>query len=90
MANFVQERYNPVLVGVNSTVTLPHNSVGIFLCTVSGTLTINVAKADARPAYTLLTAFAVTAGTTYKIPFYLGTNGGSVTTAGGAAGVLGV
>lgn len=90
MSGTFQERYNPVIVAANTTVNLPHNAVGIFLCTATGTITINVKKQDGRPAYTLLTAFPVTIGTTYKIPFYLGTNGGSITTDTLGAGVLGV
>lgn len=86
----VRERYSPVLVGVNETLPITSNAVGCFLCTVSGTLTITANGDSGKAAYTLLSALTVTAGTYYKLPFYLSSNGGTVTTAGGAAGILGV
>ena len=78
----VQERYNPVVVGANSTVTFTSNNVGGFLCQVSGTITLVANQYDSVPTTTLLNAFPVVAGIYYPLPFYVGKNGGSFTTAG--------
>lgn len=86
----VQERYNPIPIAANSTVIVSGSAVGVFLCTTSGTLTVVSNAYDGKATTTLLNAMAVTAGQTYKIPFFLGSNGGTVTTAGGAVGLLGV
>jgi len=82
---FVQERYTPQVVAANTTVPLG-NSIAGFVCTSSGTITIVNSV-----GVTLLSAFPVTGGQIYSFPWYLGTSGKSTfTTAGGAAGVLGV
>ena len=86
----IQERYNPIVVGANSTVTIHGDNVGCFLCTTSGTVTLVSNAHDGKAQTTLLSAFAVTQGTFYRLPFYLGRNGGTFTTAGGATGLLGV
>jgi len=86
----VQERYNPIVVGTNSTVRITGDNVGGFVCTVSGTITLVANAADSKPQTTLLTNFPVTAGVYHPLPFYLGKNGGTFTTAGGASGLLGV
>lgn len=85
----VQERYKPIVVGANSTVDINNNGVGGFLCTVTGTMTLVANAADGKAATTLINAMTVTAGVYYPLPFYLGSNGGTFTTAGGGAGVLG-
>lgn len=89
-AGIVRERYAPVVVAANSTVAITSNSTGCFLCQVSGTITLTTNAQDGKAATTLLNAFPVTAGIYYPLPFYLSANGGSFTTAGGAAGLLGV
>ncbi len=86
----IQERYNPIVVGANSTVTIHGNNIGGFLCTATGTITLVANAADGKPQTTLLNAFAVTAGIYYPLPFYLGRNGGTFTTASSGAGLLGV
>lgn len=84
----VQERYNPVQIPANATVQTSQGvvSVGGFLCFTSGTLTItkNV------NGVVVVNAFPVTGGVYHPIPFYFGSGGLTVTTAGGASGVLGV
>lgn len=82
-------RYTPVSVGVNATVTFTSNSIGGFLCLTAGTVAISSPNEYTGAATTLFTV-AVSAGTWLDLPFYIGKNGGSVTTAGGASGVLGV
>lgn len=84
-----QERYTPVVVAANSTVTIGATAVGGFLCTANGTITLVAAAADGKAQTTLINAMTVTAGTYYKLPFFLGKMGGTFTTAGGGAGVLG-
>lgn len=86
----IQERYQPIVVGANSTVTIHSNQVGGFLCTASGTITLVAAASDGKPQTTLLNAFAVTAGVYYPLPFFLGAQGGTFTTASSGAGLLGV
>lgn len=85
----VQERYAPRPVGANETISLTGASVGGFLCTTAGTVTL-VRDDGQGNTTTLVNAMAVAAGTYYPMPFYLGSNGGTFTTAGGAIGCLGV
>lgn len=86
----IQERYNPIVVAANSTVLIHGDNVGGFLCTASGTITLVANAYDGKAQQTLLTAFAVTAGIYYPLPFFLGRNGGTFTTASSGAGLLGV
>jgi hypothetical protein len=81
----VTERFNPLAVGVNSTSNITGAAVGGFLAYTNGTVTIT--KSDGT---VVVNALPVTAGVFHPIPFYIGHNGGTVTTAGGASGVLGV
>ena len=86
----IQERYNPVVVAANTTVPIYGDNIGGFLCTTSGTITLvkNPNNDGNTTSTTLINAMAVTAGTYYPIPAYLGKNGGAFTTAGGAVGLL--
>lgn len=79
----VKERYNPNIMAANATFNIAGPSVGGFICTVSGSLSItdNVGKA-------ILTAFPVSAGVFHPIPIFIGNNGGVITLSGGAAGTL--
>lgn len=81
-------RYNPLIVGAGATVAIKRPSIGGFLCTTSGTITIVRNNADGTTT-TLVNALAVTAGLWVEIPFYLGAQGGSITSAS-AVGVLAV
>lgn len=85
----VQERYSPIPIGANSTVNITGSNIGGFLCTASGTITLVANASGGKPQITLLTAFAVTAGIYYPLPFFLGNNGGTFTTASSAAGLIG-
>lgn len=82
---FVKERFNPHTIGVDSTIFLYGDTVGGFLCKTAGTLTIT--KADGT---VVVSAHPVTAGVYTPVPFYIGPNGGTAATGGGASGVLGV
>lgn len=82
---YVKERFAPHTIAANSTINLTGDTVGGFLCKTSGTITIT--KTDGT---VVVSAHPVTAGVYTPIPFYIGTNGGTATTAGGASGVLGV
>lgn len=87
----VFERYAPIPVGVNSTVTSGTNSIGGFLCVTSGAITVSTTGAlqGVSTATTLFTNFPVTAGTYYPMPFV--TIGGvKLVASSGASGVLGV
>lgn len=82
----IKERYNPIVLGVNGTAVIHSEQIGGFLCQTSGTITIN----RGATAVPLLTAFPVTAGIYYPMPFYTAVNPSVVILAGGASGVLGV
>lgn len=85
----IRERYTPVVIAADSTNEITNNSIGGFLCSTDGTITLIAFAADGKAQTTLLTDFPVTAGIYYPLPFYLGKLGGSFSTVG-AAGVLGV
>lgn len=80
----VNERYTPIVVGADSTVTINNNSVGGFLCTAAGTITLT----RTNPNTVLINAMAVTEGVYYPFPVYLGKEGATFTTASSAAGLL--
>jgi hypothetical protein len=86
----IRERYDPVVIGANSTYDIKRSSIGCFLCTTTGTITLSTKAVEGEAAVTLLSAMPVTAGVYYPLPFFLGVNGGIFTTGGGAIGVLGV
>lgn len=79
----VRESYTPVPVDVNATVTLGGNCLGGFLAKTGGTVTVVNGL-----GVTILSAFPVTAGVYYPMPFNVG-EGATFTTAGGAGGLIG-
>lgn len=85
-----QERYQPILVGLNGTVRIETNSVGGFLCKTAGTISISDFNEITGATVLIVDAHPVTAGVYYPLPFYLGSAGGTFTCAGGASGTLGV
>lgn len=88
----VSERYSPVVVGVNATVTTTGgNSIGGFLCVTSGVITLsnNAVLAGVPQPVTFFTNLPVTAGVYVPIPFVM-RNGYTLVASGGASGVLGV
>lgn len=85
----ITERYSPLFVGVNTARESQSDHMGGFLCQTTGTLTVEVA--DLAGAFVaILTAFPVTAGVYYPMPFYLSARGARFTTAGGASGLVAV
>lgn len=86
----IQERYIPLVVGVNATVNINNQSVAGFVCQTAGTVTLTTLASEGVAAFNILTAFPVVAGTYYPLPFFIGKNGGTFTTAGGASGTLAV
>lgn len=78
----VQERYSPVVVAADSTTVIEQQSIGGFICTGDGTVSV----LDYYGKY-LVNALPVTAGIYYPIPIYLGEYGGSFVTVG-ATGTL--
>ena len=81
-------RYNPVQIGAGATVQITRTSIGGFLCTTSGTLTVVKHDGDGTTT-TIINGLPVTAGNWVDLPFYL-PFGGTATSAGGAIGVLAV
>lgn len=87
MSNIIQERYNPVPIGVSASYTFTQGSpsgIGGFLCITAGTITVT--RAD---GVVIVNAFPMTAGTYVPMPFFVAP-GATVVLAGGASGVLGV
>ena len=88
----VQERYSPVVVGVNATVqSYDGVSVAGFLAVTAGAISLSNQRVLAGVATNsvLFSNMPVVAGCYYPIPFR--TAGGySFTASGGASGVLGV
>lgn len=85
MSTKIIQRTKPVQVGVNSTVTFDGSGLDGFLPITSGTITITSILGLA-----IITAFPVTAGSPVPLPFTFpdGSQRGTITTAGGASGVL--
>lgn len=80
------DKGNPILVGAGATVEFSSSCLVGFLCTTSGSITINRLSADGST--TLVNALAVTAGQWVDIPMVIGTGRGQVVSAGGAIGTL--
>lgn len=81
----VQERYQPRVVGVNASITLPGTSIGGFLAKTTGTVSVTLPNGTV-----IVDAVPVTAGVYLPLPFYLAVIGSTVTTAGGASGTVAV
>jgi hypothetical protein len=81
----IQERYSPVVIGANATVTIRNIGIGGFLAKTAGTISV----VDSY-GVTIINAHPVAAGTYYPLPFSLGQEGGTFTTAGGASGTIAV
>ncbi len=71
----------PNVVGVNTTITFSGSGVARFLAITAGTVTIKNSAGT-----TLLNAYPVTAGSWHEFNMFVDTNGGTITTAGGASG----
>lgn len=83
----IQELYKPTPMAANSSYNIPDSvqAIACFLCVTSGTITV----VD-QAGVTIINAMPVTAGVYHPMPFYLGSGiSGTVTTAGGASGVVG-
>ena len=79
----VKERYTPYPIAVNGTLVLGGQSIGGFICSVAGTITITSA------GVTLLDTHPVSAGAYLPLPLYLRAPGGAtITLAGGARGTI--
>jgi hypothetical protein len=84
-----RERYSPVVIAANGTVTLSTGQIGGFLCLTAGTITVTRNNEDGTTTV-IVNAVPVTAGLWTWMPFLLTSHGGTVTLAGGASGTLGV
>ena len=83
---YTQERFRPVVVGINVDTTIVAVAIGGFLCKTAGTIRL-VHGSQSKLA---IDDFPVASGQYYPLPFLLGERGGIFTTAGGASGTLGV
>jgi hypothetical protein len=84
MSDYIKERYTPIKVAVDSTVTIYNDSVGGFLAITAGTLDIK--KGDGTSIFPAV--LTVEASVYYPFPAFIGTVDGQAVTAGGASGTL--
>ena len=80
--------FTPKTLTAGATLEFGSSAIKNFIATASGTITIVAKQADGKPETTILNAFPVTAGNVYELDMFVGKNGGTVASAGGAAGVL--
>lgn len=85
MSNKVIQRTKPVQVGVDATVAFDGMGTDGFIAVTSGTITVTT-----RNGLAIITNLPVTAGQAVPLPFSFpdSSQGGTITTAGGASGVL--
>lgn len=83
-----QAEYLTLLVGASTTTPLRCNSIGGLFCTGAGTFTIT--GTDDQGNVVPIVAFTGTANTWYDLPFWLGANGGSITTGAGATATIAI
>lgn len=84
----VQERYDAVPMAADTSRSWHHGSgIAGFIAVTAGTITVSRTN-DLGVASVVLAPFPVAAGTIYGLPMFLGTNGFTVTLAGGASGTL--
>lgn len=84
----VRERFNPVLMGANSSYRIDGPHMGGFLAKTSGTITVAGRDALGTSAATFVDAIPVTAGIYTPIPLIFPAPGAQVTLGGGASGTL--
>jgi ABC-type transporter lipoprotein component MlaA len=87
VSGYVQERYKPVQIGVNSTTISTSSGLGGFLCVAAGSIAITTNNTVPK---TIIPTLAVSAGVYYPFPFVGSIEGLIITTTGGASGVLAV
>lgn len=86
MSTYDRLRYDPIVVAAGATVQITRSSIGGFVCTTTGTITL--VRNDGNGATTtLLNALPVTEGQFIHLPIYLG-NAGATLTSASAVGVL--
>lgn len=79
MSQHVRIQHMPLKVPAASTnLRITSSAIGGFFCTTAGAVTVSYID-DQGNTVTLM-AFAASANTWYSLPFYLGTNGGFITT----------
>lgn len=83
MGSHIRERYPAKMVEANTDTPILNQSIGGFICTADGTISITNSRGE-----TVLSSFPVTAGVYYPIPIFVGFPNAVFTTAGGAAGSL--
>ncbi len=85
MANKVIQRTKPIQVAVNGTSRFDGSGIDGFMPYTSGTITVTTSQ-----GLVIVNALPVTAGAPVALPFILpdGSQGGTITCAGGASGIL--
>lgn len=86
MSLHTRPQFFPLQVVASDTAPIKSTSIGGFFCTGAGTVTIN--GTDDQGNAIVIVAFTAVANTWYALPFYIGTNGGTIVTGTGATGVL--
>ena len=86
MAGHNQVMHMPLQVPASATTPIKNQNIGGFFATAAGVITI-AGTTDLGAPVTII-SFTVAANTWYMLPFYIGPNGGTITTDATAAGVL--
>lgn len=86
MSLHTRPQFQPLQVPASATTLIKTTSIGGFFSTGTGTVTIN--GTDDQGNAVVIVAFTAAANTWYDLPFYIGTNGGTIVTGVGATGVL--
>lgn len=86
MAGHTRPQFHPLPVAASATTPINTSAIGGLFCTGAGTFTIN-GTTDAGTPYVVV-SFTGTANTWYDLPFFIGSNGGTIVTGVGATGTL--
>ena len=80
-------QYYPLQLAASVTVPVLNSAIGGVFCVTSGTITVS-GYDDQGVLRVVVPAFSPAAGTWTPLPFWIGANGGTVTTGAGFTGVL--
>lgn len=86
MAIHTRSQFMPLALAPSTTYQIKTSAIGGLVCTGAGTFTISYTN-DSGVTVTLPVITGVV-NTWLALPFYLGTNGGTIVTGAGATGIL--
>jgi hypothetical protein len=88
MSVHTRPQFQPQTVTASTTARINTSAIGGLFCTGAGVFTIN--GYNDQGVLTQIVSFTGVAGTWYDLPFFIGSNGGTVVTGVGATGTLAV